>query len=178
MTQKTFLKMKVVSLSAEITIIRVEEIKWRDKGRRSRLGALMKSDKNIRWGKKKYRRWVGGPGSAVCKKPTRSFDHTGADILRADLCGHRLKLKEEARAAFLAYGFLRGRPYNAVENKTKNAPQWDRVIKNILRFSREDERVLAQRFAEWIDSSSLRADLKPSMNEESFSRKQKLRRRI
>ncbi len=176
MTQKTFLKMKVVSLSAEIIAIRLEEIKWRDKGRRSRLGALVSAHDTagkIRWDKKKYRQYK----RPRATKPMKSFDHTGPDILRAGLCEHRLKLKAQVREAFLAYGFLRGRPYNAIENKTKNKPQWYHVIKNILRFSVDDERVLAQRFAEWIDSSNLPPGFKPSMNDASFSRKQKLRRR-
>lgn len=46
----------------------------------------------------------------------------------AGLTNHRkFVVRPEARNAQLAYGFLRGRTYEQLENSTKTAPDWDKV---------------------------------------------------
>jgi len=59
----------------------------------------------------------------------------------------RIDVQGEARAALLAYGYLRGVPYKAMESKTKedNRPNWKRV------------RTIAKKFG------------KSSYNEETFT---------
>jgi len=77
-----YLKIKIMSLAAEATIIRREQSRW----------------------SKQSDIWSG-------------------------LRHHRIEdVRTEARAALLAYGFLRGRPYAALEAKTDCPPNWDRVL--------------------------------------------------
>lgn len=53
-----------------------------------------------------------------------------------DLQGHRkYEVRPECRCALLAYGFLRGRDYRKIENKCHEPPDWNNVVKIILRFS-------------------------------------------
>jgi hypothetical protein len=48
---------------------------------------------------------------------------------------HRIKIvREEARSAQLAYGFLRGKPYRQIENSCKSAPDWKRVHQLIKKY--------------------------------------------
>jgi len=46
------------------------------------------------------------------------------------------KIKTAARTAHIAHGLLRGRNYKNIENKYRegNAPNWDEVIKCMMRF--------------------------------------------
>ena len=160
---KTFLKVKIISLGDEARTIRRLEKQNRDAVRSSKLGYLIEQEENIRWEKKKYRAFKG--------KSPKPFDHTGPSILRQRLHEHRMQIRREVRAAHLAYGFLRGRSYRTIENKTKNAPNWHRVIKIILQFGREPDQVLRQRFAEWIDNSGLPENLRYINWDHSWSRR-------
>lgn len=131
---KTHLKIKICSLAAESKIIRREERKW--------------------------------PGLTAeqhaAYDPFLSLTRPLPFNMRQSLHLHRVNdVRKATRAALLAYGFLRGRTYGQIENKTKNAPDWIRVIRTITQFSSEDPRVLQQRFAEWIDDSPLEEELKP-----------------
>jgi hypothetical protein len=66
---------------------------------------------------------------------------------------HRLDVvRPEARHSLLAYGFLRGRPYRAMEAKCYQEPDWDKVHDMALRFGGGDKRDVAQRFAAWKES--------------------------
>jgi len=63
---------------------------------------------------------------------------------------HRIQVvRPEARAVHLALGFLRGVPYNTMENKSYDWPNWDRVEEIATKYGQTDSRVLAQRFAQW-----------------------------
>lgn len=66
---------------------------------------------------------------------------------------HRtVDVRDESRAACLAYGFLRGRAYHRLEAKCYHAPNWNRVEALALKYGRGDQRELKQRFAEWKDA--------------------------
>ena len=107
-----FLKVKVKSLAAESKIIRLEEIKAKQRQRPE---------------------------------------------LRSELYLHRiLAVRPEARASHLAYGFLRGVSYRAIEKEGSRKPNWDKVKKIVERFGSKTggpkskgNMDLAQRFDEW-----------------------------
>lgn len=58
-------------------------------------------------------------------------------------------VRREARSSCLAYGFLRGRSYKALEKTCRHSPDWKRVESIINSFSVGDKRDVAQRFSEW-----------------------------
>lgn len=62
----------------------------------------------------------------------------------------RHEVRSAARSALLAYGFLRNRPYFALEHKYHTEPDWEQVEKNIRRFTMEsDVRIVLQRYEQW-----------------------------
>lgn len=62
----------------------------------------------------------------------------------------RQVVRREARASFLAYGFLRGRPITVVEQKCKTIPDWKNVERIVSRFTTElDKRIVNQKFEQW-----------------------------
>lgn len=62
-------------------------------------------------------------------------------------------VRTASRSTHLAYGFLRGRPYHAMERTTRTEPNWDAVQKMIEKYGQEDRRLLAQKFADWKDAA-------------------------
>jgi len=64
----------------------------------------------------------------------------------------RIEVRSEARYALIAYAFLRGKEYFAIERKCHNVDKnlWREVEKNVKRFTtEEDTRIVLQRFEEW-----------------------------
>jgi hypothetical protein len=85
-----YLKIKIVSLAAEATLIRREERKW--KARRPSKAALLSNRRT----------------------------HPDAEEIFFGLKDHRRTVvRDEARWAQLAYAFLRGRPYASVERPVR-----------------------------------------------------------
>lgn len=73
---------------------------------------------------------------------------------RATLHRHRVvPLRKAARNNFLAYGFLRGRRYSQIEQASYREPEYEEIIKLIIRFNSEPipQTTLRQRFAEWYE---------------------------
>lgn len=136
------LKVKICSLAAEARIIRRLEKQKRDQARRARgwRQAVAVDDKGR--AKTKWFKEVDAPDTAQY-----SDDHLAKyQSLRA----HRiLDVRKEARASQLAYGFLRGRDYKQMEQKCYTEPNWSKVQDIAERFSGEDKRIVAQRFAAW-----------------------------
>lgn len=64
---------------------------------------------------------------------------------------HRIEVvRTHARSTHLAYGFLRGRAYRAIEDRrTRSVPNWTEVERMVLKYGQEDSRVLKQRFERW-----------------------------
>lgn len=55
--------------------------------------------------------------------------------LRAGLGCHRVTIvRSEARHTLLAYGFIRGRPYEAMEPKCRKPVNWDKVKKMVQKY--------------------------------------------
>lgn len=85
----------------------------------------------------------------IIRREERRFKR-GDHPIRVGLSAHRrIDVRQEARAAGLAYGFLRGRDYRRLEAKTHTKPDWARVEKLALKYGVDDQRDLKQRFAEW-----------------------------
>lgn len=73
---------------------------------------------------------------------------------RVGLRLHRVHVvRPEARAACLAYAFLRGRAYRQVEAKAHSLPDWPRVAKLVERYCEGDRKAIMQRFGEWKDEA-------------------------
>lgn len=72
---------------------------------------------------------------------------------RMSLSSHRrFVVRRECRLSHLAYGFLRGRPYKAMEAKTHDPltkADWDRVAKMVEKYGSGDPRASMQKFEEW-----------------------------
>jgi hypothetical protein len=63
---------------------------------------------------------------------------------------HRKKdVRREARAALIAYGFLRGRAYKLVEVSSHVAPDWTRACQIACKFGKGDPKETSKRFDEW-----------------------------
>lgn len=96
-----YLKVKIKSLAAEAQIIRKEE-------HRAQSAYRFSSNKQ-----------------GLEERYTRDFSEFQG------LRNHRrVDVRSEARAALVAYGFLRGRKYQSIEKPDeKNPPRWDRVLR-------------------------------------------------
>lgn len=78
----------------------------------------------------------------------------GDSEIRYGLHQHRIiDVRREARAAQLAYGFLRGHEYRVMEAKWHEAPDWKRVQYMVEKFCIGDRRDAVQRFAEWVETA-------------------------
>lgn len=120
------LKVKIKSLSAEARIIRHQEYKQRDSARRIKFTGKKKVDAQ------------------------REIEQASLRRLNEELHLHRVgNVREESRHSQLAYGFLRGKPYKAIENFSYEMPKWAKVEAIAQRFGVMDERELQQKFAEW-----------------------------
>lgn len=157
----TTLKIKVTSLAAEIRLIKREEFKAKDHARwlgvRIRLldGNTYTSAQVERIVRRaKQRRWSRKPLTAdqieTATLYRKSFEGK-FDSLR----GHRLTLRGETRAASLAYGFLCGVPFKAMEKYSYTKPPLERTEYHVLKFrGLETEQVVKQRFAEWVETAA------------------------
>lgn len=107
-----FLKVKIKSLAAEARFIRREE---RRQGRSYRF--LKKRDAEDR---------TNDP--SIGQLSSWAFRHRLHHLRVVDV-------RQEARSAQLAYGFLRGRPLDKMESeKTNEAPQWDSVFRLVDKY--------------------------------------------
>lgn len=127
------LKIKTKHLSSESKIIRKEELKLK---------------KQIR-STNKYAK-----DGEFTEEQMKVFRQKARDRISQlqNIQTHRVnKLRGEARCTHLAYGFVKGVPYRAMEDKetTKSEPNWSNVQRMVERYSDEDSRVILQRFAEW-----------------------------
>lgn len=78
---------------------------------------------------------------------------------------HRLEcVREAAREAHLAHGFLTGRPYSTMEHKTYSPPSFDGVLSLALRILREEpislkdrvetEKTLKETWVTWLEDAT------------------------
>jgi hypothetical protein len=80
----------------------------------------------------------------------------GQHTTRTGLYLHRINaVRTEARAALLAYGFLRGRSYAALEAKCHIAPDQERTLRLINKYRDTDQPLLtAEQLAAWLDGDA------------------------
>jgi hypothetical protein len=145
---KTYLKVKIKSLADEARTIKAEERKW------LQLDYVEVEAEN--------------PKTGALEKRTLKFSRrkrTAEQLTRCELGDphplffglrhHRIHVvRPEARAANIAYGFLRGRDYQRIENKAHEAPNWKRVEELVAKFGAGDRRVVMQQFAAWKDAAT------------------------
>ncbi len=129
---KSHLKVKVFSLAAEMTYIRKQEEKWKERARAARAKGRDSAYHEANFWSQRY---------------------------------HRQNLKSEARATHLAYGFLRGNPYSAMEpicygglkGYGSSEPAWSTIEGMVERFTKDEPNPQGtmQKFAEWLSDAKL-----------------------
>jgi len=65
----------------------------------------------------------------------------------------RVDLRKEARATYLAYGFLRGKSMRDIEHFSYVQPDWERIERMVMKYFDGDVRDINQRFAAWKDEA-------------------------
>lgn len=69
----------------------------------------------------------------------RKEEHRTSGVLREELYLHRVQpLRQEARSAHLAYGFIRGLTYDEMEPIRYTVPNWERVRTLIKKYGPKD----------------------------------------
>lgn len=78
----------------------------------------------------------------------------GPSTTRNSLYLHRVyDVRREQRHSLLAYGFLRNKPYDCIEQPDSREINWANVEGIALRFSTMDKRTLKQKLEEWKNGS-------------------------
>ncbi len=73
-----------------------------------------------------------GEEARIIRKETK---RTRCISIKEGLYRHRIDtVRPEARHTHLAYGFIRGRTFKQIENKSKVAPDWKRVRKMVEKY--------------------------------------------
>jgi len=124
------LKVKILSLGAEAQIIRIEE---------ARLDAQIAHCR------------------ARCKAEPfhKELYIAGFQDQRGELAGHRKgAVRCEARDALLAYCFLRGKRYLAVEPKRFTDPDWKNIERMVLKYGKGRHQDLKQSLEMWQQSAA------------------------
>lgn len=145
---KAYLKIKIKSLAAEATMIHREERKH-NPGHRARVRARrIITGKNVQGSPADDGARRSHAARILKRKPTERVMETFWGLRH-----HRTwNVRSESRHSHIAYGFLRGLPYNRIEAKTKTSPDWSRVEALVRKYGEDDIRDRMQRFAEWRDS--------------------------
>lgn len=141
---KSHLKVKVVSMSAEMTYIRRQEEKWKVKAKLAKAKAEFLNQE--------------------LDKATKYVDKAGyAAVNFWTLRYHRKELKREIRSSHLAYGCMKGTPYSAMEQicygplKGYNTeePNWTSIIETVERFSKDEpnKTEIMQRASQWMSDA-------------------------
>lgn len=102
----------------------------------------------------------------IISQESADLEAASRDVERSVLHRHRTHtVRKAARAAHLAYGFLRGTDYVAMENKCWSPPDWLQVqalIENTV--PRDEMQGIVQKFSEWRDAAGVwkQPDPKPA----------------
>lgn len=128
-----YLSIKIKSLAAEAVIIRKDENRYR---------AQSKREPRVIDGKDT---WASVHVDGQCASVPRTT--------WLGLKSHRRRdVRNEARAALLAFGFLRGTPYRAMEAKCWEEPDWPRVAAIVSKYSdRKGPAVAMEYLKVWRD---------------------------
>ena len=80
----------------------------------------------------------------------------GPSSARFGLREHRINdVRKEARAALLAYGFLRGRALREIERTHERSPDWQRVAELVKKYGSPAQ--AKEQLPAWIESGKERA---------------------
>lgn len=149
---RSHLKVKVFSLAAEMSFIRRQELKWKDKARAARQREKINSNPEIK------ERAAGAV--TYCENNFWSQRN------------HRDHMKADARWSHLAYGFMKGRSYSQMEyicygdvkGFGSTAPNWGRIEEIVAKFSQDEPELPAimQKFSEWKADALVWYDDNPS----------------
>lgn len=148
---KSHLKVKVHSLSSEMSYIRHQEDKWKNRARHARA---------------KQKEQITAEEKA---KAEASLSYAESNFWSQRW--HREHLKHDARNSHLAYGFMKGRSYEQMENicygdvkghKTL-PPHWARIEEIVSKFSEDEPNVrdIMQKFGEWLAAAKIWYDGNP-----------------
>ena len=139
-----YLKIKIKSLAAEAAMIHREE-RRQNPGHRARVRA-----RRIIEGKRRPQ-----DGDISHSRAARILKIKPNMDAFWGLRHHRQSdVREETRAAHVAYGFLRGLDYKRIENHTTSSPNWSRVEDLVRKYGVGDIRDRMQRFAEWKEAAT------------------------
>lgn len=138
---RSHLKVKVYSLSTEMTYIRRQEEKWKNKARYAR------------------------------QKSLNHVSQAYAEQAFWSHHAHRHDLKSEARSTHLAYGCMKGVPYSSMEVICYGAlkgyggqePNWNAISSMVERFSKDElnPQDIMQRFSEWLAEAKIWYEANP-----------------
>ncbi len=98
----------------------------------------------------------------IIRQETRKYK--GDHPARIGLYHHRVgDVRLESRSACLAYGFLRGRTYQQMEQWCHTGPDFKRIEQLVTKYGEDDPRERLQRLAEWTETATeyLRTAPKP-----------------
>lgn len=133
---KSHLKVKVHSLTHEMTYIRRQEEKWKNRAR---------------WARQRQKENATEKGASSIAYAENNF---------WSLRAHRVFQKPEVRATHLAHGFMKGQPYAKMEHicygqvkgSGSSEPDWKRIETMVARFAADDSypQDTMQRYAEWL----------------------------
>jgi len=136
----TYLKIKIMSLAAEATMIHREE-RRHNVGHRGRVRArrmLARSNDLTDTERQKLTRKLIAPSDRNLQ-------------IFWGLRYHRTgEVRSEARSALIAYGFLRGLSYSKVETNPKSVPDWTRVKELVRKYGEDNLNERMARFDEWM----------------------------
>lgn len=77
--------------------------------------------------------------SRIIRKETNKAKAEGATATVNNLHNHRTQVvRPAARNTLIAYGYIRGTPYSAMEANAKTSPNWKEVNRLINRYSDND----------------------------------------
>lgn len=145
---KSHLRVKVFSMTAEMTYIRRQEEKWKNKARYARIRQRVLSVQSK-------------PAEAEKAATSTKYAEDNFWSLR----GHRDLMKKEARTTHLAYGCMKGIPYSQMEQLCYGVfkgygikePDWGKIELMVHRFSLDEPspQDYLQRFAQWITEAKV-----------------------
>jgi hypothetical protein len=133
---QVYLKVKIKSLAAEAVIIRKDENKAKATSKLEKMRAIT-LDNNAGLAKIAENRAAKARDAWLGLKAHRRFD-----------------VRQESRAAGLAYGFFRGVPYKVIEAKCWEEPNWRRVCEIVRKFGTERDADMVKRLVKlWSEGA-------------------------
>jgi len=145
----TYLRIKLKHLALEPALVKLEERKKRQSHQRWRnreYARIIEKDEGLR-------KEVETNGSS--KKLQAERVPYENPWLAVEMQTHRVRvIRPEARAAQLAYAFLRGKSYDSVEPTSKYTPPMNRVAELVVKYGEQtDKKVALDELITWVEAS-------------------------